>query len=276
MAERVYIPHMLASYVRGKWRSEKECGFPMIMAKCCHDTDLMCWLNSSSRPLEVSSFGSRSVFVPSRKPKDATDRCLTCHHKEDCSYSCFYNLKNKDMDLIIFRNTFINKAWDEFNVEDKKKVLMESETLGRCAFDGPQDLVDHQTTMVKFDNGLNATLTMAGGTSFPCRTIHIVGTKGEIFGTFEESKINVRIYNEKEFNCSLKKINLGYVGEGHGGGDIRLIEDFVDYVRCGKKSLSLTSIEDSIDGHLVGIGANISAKNEKVVKISEDRKLELN
>ena len=275
MAEHVYIPHMMSSYIRGKWRSESECGSPMIMAKCCHDTDLMCWLNVNSRPTYVSSFGERSVFVPKNKPSDATDKCLTCPHMKDCQYSCYWYLLNTAQDPIVFNNAVPGKRWDEVTIEDKKKVFMESDSLGRCAFDGPQDLVDHQVTAVTFENGVTASLNMIGGTSYPCRTIHVTLTGGEIYGVFESNILNVRKYDMEHFSRSNKKIYLGNVGVGHGGGDMRLIEDFIDYLRTGKMSISQTNIDTSIDGHLLGMGADLSDKNRKTVEITEDRKLKL-
>ena len=37
---------------------------------------------------------------------------------------------------------------------------------------------------------------------------------------------------------------------GHGGGDERLAEDFVNFLQGGKTSLACTSIFDSVAGHL--------------------------
>ena len=91
-------------------------------------------------------------------------------------------------------------------VEDKEKVLLESDKLGRCVFDGPQDLVDHQVTSVVFDNGVTATLNMIGGTSYPCRTLHIITTSGEMFGVMEEGKLFVSDV-EEEWLC----LNCGHV-----------------------------------------------------------------
>lgn len=274
MAEHVYIPHMMSSYIRGKWRSENECGSPMIMAKCCHDTDLMCWLNNGEKPEYISSFGERSVFVPKNKPCDATDKCLTCPHMKDCQYSCYWYLLNTAQDPIVFNNAVEGKRYDEVTVEDKKKVFLESDSLGKCAFDGPQDLVDHQTTIVTFKNGVTASLNMIGGTSYPCRTIHIILTSGEIFGVFEENKLTIRKYDKEHFSRETKNIYLGNVGIGHGGGDMRLIEDFIDYLRTGKMSISQTNIDTSIDGHLVGMAADLSDKDRKTVYLSDDRHLE--
>ena len=268
MAEHVYIPHFLASYVRGKWRSESECGSPMIMAKCCHDTDLMCWLNSEAAPKYISSFGERSVFIPKNKPQGASDRCLTCKYKEECQYSCYFNLINTHMDPIIFQNAFEGKQWDELTKEDKEQVLLNSNSLGRCVFDGPQDLVDHQVTSVVFENGVTVTLNMIGGTSYPCRTLHIITTSGEIYGVMEEGKIFVRKYQKDKFSRELIEYDLN-VHDGHGGGDLLLVGDFVHYLATGERSLSLTDVEDSINGHLVAIASDRAMKNISTVTFSD-------
>lgn len=275
MAEHVYLPHMMSSYVRGKWRSEKECGSPMIMAKCCHDTDLMCWFNNQATPVYVSSFGERTQFIPQNKPKDATEKCMDCPHKTTCQYSCYWYLLNTAQDAIVFNNAVEGKRFDEVTVDDKIKVFKESPSLGLCAFSGPQDLVDHQMSNVVFSNGVTMSLNMVGGASYPCRTIHVILTKGEIFGTFEYSRITVRKYVKEKFSRTTKTIYLGDVGKGHGGGDLRLVEDFIDYVSTGKMSLSQTSIDTSIDGHLVGMAADLSDKKRKTVRILENKKLEI-
>ena len=45
--ESVGYWHMAHSFVRGNWsRSEDSC--PMILAKCCHDTDILTWLAGSA------------------------------------------------------------------------------------------------------------------------------------------------------------------------------------------------------------------------------------
>lgn len=276
MAEHVYVPHMLASYVRGKWRSEAECGSPMIMAKCCHDTDLMTWFNEGYRPTFISSFGERNVFVPGNAPEGASDRCMICKHKETCQYSCYFNLKCHHMDSIIFQNAYPGKNWNELSDEDKIKVFTESPSLGRCAFTGPQDIVDHQVTSVTFENGVTCTLNMIGGTSYPCRTLHITCTGGEILGVLEENKVVERIYQKDKFWRDTLEFDLGDVGDGHSGGDIRLIADFINYLETGEKSISQTDIDSSIDGHLIAIGADMAAKNHKVVIFNENRTLKMN
>ena len=47
----------------------------------------------------------------------------------------------------------------------------------------------------------------------------------------------------------------------HGGGDIELVKDFVRYVRDGEMSISCTSLDASLLGHLVVFLADESREN---------------
>lgn len=85
--EHVWIAHFIDSFVRGKWKSEKNCGSGFLLQKSCHDMDLICWLNNVSKPVKVSSFGSRSQFILKNAPEGATKYCYNCPHNSTCLYS---------------------------------------------------------------------------------------------------------------------------------------------------------------------------------------------
>ena len=95
MNEHVCLAHFLTSYDRGKWNDEKTCGSSFLLAKCCHDMDLISWLNNNAKPLYVSSFGSRNYFVKEKMPKDATEYCYQCPHYKTCVLSS----KNMYLDI---------------------------------------------------------------------------------------------------------------------------------------------------------------------------------
>jgi len=57
---------------------------------------------------------------------------------------------------------------------------------------------------------------------------------------------------------------------GHGGGDLRLVSDFVNLVRGGETSISCTRIDDSINGHLVGFCADDAMEKRQVVELAID------
>ncbi len=278
MNEHVWIGHFIDSYVRGKWNSEKKCGSGFLLAKCCHDTDLMCWLNNCAKPVKVSSFGSRSLFNQSNAPECSTDFCYKCPLQHECLYSAI--TLHLEIDALPFQTwAGINKPIDEITKEEKMEYLKTS-TYGRCAYKTDGDIVDRQAVMVEFSNGSIGTLNMIGATTKAGRWLHIVGEKGEIVGCVEEAKFTVREFKEMKgdntfdewvVNVGDKVVNSAKYG-GHAGGDFGLMYDVVRYFNGDDSSISITSIDDSINGHLVVYGAEESRREEKVVKINEVEK----
>ena len=59
-------------------------------------------------------------------------------------------------------------------------------------WDCEHTVVDHQSVAINFADGATATLNMIGGTAKAERNLHIIGTKGEIKGVFDDSVFTVR------------------------------------------------------------------------------------
>ena len=83
--ERVGFAHQAHSYVRGNWRN-REVAAPMILAKCCHDLDLLQWY-AKSKCRSISSIGDLAYFLPENAPEGATEQCLDCKLQDTCPYS---------------------------------------------------------------------------------------------------------------------------------------------------------------------------------------------
>ncbi|MBQ8606395.1 MAG: Gfo/Idh/MocA family oxidoreductase, partial [Clostridia bacterium] len=84
--EGVGNTHQSHSYVRGDWKCEKE-STPMLLAKCCHDLDIIQWI--VDKPCDkVSSFGELTYFKPENAPEGAPKRCYNtdCPARESCPY----------------------------------------------------------------------------------------------------------------------------------------------------------------------------------------------
>ena len=119
----------------------------------------------------------------------------------------------------------------------------------------------------QFDSGATATFSMIGGAAKAERNIHIVGTKGEIKGTFEDSRYVLRhiaptapdTYVEKEFFIGGTGDKVGAQG-GHGNGDKKLVYDFLEYLNGAHCSTSCATLEDSQKSHRAVFKA-IEAKN---------------
>lgn len=70
LIENVAYWHFAHSYVRGNWRREEDSS-PMILAKSCHDLDLLRWF-AGSACISLSSNGGLSVFALKAPPKART------------------------------------------------------------------------------------------------------------------------------------------------------------------------------------------------------------
>ncbi len=276
--EHVGIAHFLDSYVRGKWSSEANCGSGFLLAKSCHDTDLICWLNDFSVPKKVFSFGSRSLFVKENAPTGATEFCYQCPHNDTCLYSA--QKVHLEFDSMPFQTwACMHKPLDLITKEEKAEWLKHDD-YGKCAYESGGDIVDRQTLSVEFENGSVASFTMLGGASKAGRWIHIVGTKGEICGYIESAKLTVTRFDRSEgvFAGTDEEIDVSSqivandMYEGHAGGDYALMHDVVRSFAGEGDSISITRLDDSINGHLIVYAAEKSRKQERVVYLKEVHK----
>lgn len=273
LLEHVSYHHVATSYVRGKWRREDIGQSPLLMAKCCHDLDLIAWMKSGIAPRRVSSFGSNFQFRRERAPAGSGTRCLT-----DCSIeaSCPYSAKKLYLDHPNRWGFYVWAGIKNRNPSEAEKVesLKGDNPYGRCVWRCDNSAVDHQTVAIEFKDGSTASLNMVGGAARGSRSIHLVGTRGEIEGKLEESRFVIRRmdprpgheYEETEVNLNVEGEIDGSQG-AHGGGDLRLVADFVRILRGEEPSLSCTSIDDSVSGHLIGFAAEHARKTGRVVEL---------
>lgn len=269
--EHVSYHHLATSYVRGKWANSKKSHTTMLLAKCCHDIDLMMWIMGETKPTQISSFGGKYQFKPENAPAGAGTICM-----KDCPHvdTCVYSTKRLYID---HPDRWAFYVWDKLEhienptIEDKIALMKSDSPYARCVYKCDNDVVDHQSVLVSFESGATGTHNMVGGSSQSLRKIHIIGTKGEIFGNFEESKYTVLKINPSpdahNEECDVEEVDLKITGDmvgafgGHGGGDERLSEDFVKFIRGEEPSLACTSIFDSMAGHMSVYKADKSREN---------------
>ncbi|MBR2279124.1 MAG: Gfo/Idh/MocA family oxidoreductase [Eubacterium sp.] len=269
--EHVSYHHLSTSYVRGKWANSQKCHTTMLLAKCCHDLDIMMWLMSETKPCSISSFGSKFQFKPENAPEGAGTICMKdCPHVDTCDFST-KRLYIDHPDRWSFYVWDALEHVDNPTIEDKIALMKSDNPYARCIYKCDNDVVDHQSVLVNFESGATGTHNMVGGSAEPRRNIHIVGTKGELFGNFEDSKYTVLKINPSpdahNEECDVEEVDLNVHGDmvgaygGHGGGDERLAADFVKFVRGENPSLACTSIFDSVAGHLSVYLADKSREN---------------
>ena len=253
LTEHVAYWHQAHSYVRGNWRDTKKSS-PMIVAKCCHDLDILIWL-VGKKVKNVTSQGSLRLFKRENQPVGAADRCTDCNYMETCPYSAYDYYFNKRFKAGKHKwplNVLVNDITEE-NVLDALK----NGPYGRCVFACDNDAVDHQVTNLLFDDGTTAHLTMTAFSELGRRDIYVHCEYGEISGSMTDNKLHCRVFGEEETVIDVNELSAEMTGFGHGGGDYFLIKDIIAESN-GEKTLGLTSIENSVESHLVGFAAERS------------------
>lgn len=271
--EHVSYHHMAVGYVRGKWRKKVTSGSSMLMAKSCHDLDLICWMKSGIRPTRVSSFGGNFQFRPENAPEGAGTRCLVdCPIEAECLYSARKHYLDHPDRWAFYVWDFLENL--DQPTENDRIELLKTSPYGLCAWRTDMDVVDHQSVVIEFADGSTATLNMIGGSAKPSRSIHLVGTKGEIEGKFEDNRFVIRHidpspgmeYTEGEITPEFSGDTTG-AQDGHGGGDMRMVADFLSILSGKPASISSTGLQDSVSGHLVGFYADQSMETGQVFEI---------
>ena len=194
MVESVSYHHLSTSYVRGKWANSKKCHTSMLLAKCCHDLDLMTWLMGEDAPVSVASVGSQFHFRPENAPENSGTRCLVdCPRVEYCDFSA----KRMYLDHPDSWEVYVWKDLEDVEnpTDEQRRALLEKSDFGRCMFKCDNDVVDHQSVMVNFKSGATGTFNLAGGAAESLRTIRIIGTKGDIYGELENKFVKIKTLN---------------------------------------------------------------------------------
>ena len=261
--EQVAFWHQAHSYVRGNWRRSEDTS-PMIMAKCCHDMDLLQFY-AKSKFKTVSSIGSLSFFKKENQPKGAADHCKDCPYLHTCPYSA----EKIYVDWWI-RWGRPKTMWpmnvictDEVLTEEGIRKAYENGPYGRCVFACDNDVVDHQETNILFENGVTANLCMTAFTGDAGRIYRFHGTYGELDLNEEKQCLVLKVYDKPTETIPFNA--LPDVSGGHGGGDAGLVNALYDVV-TGKKEAS-TALENSLESHLMAIAAEESRLQDgKLIK----------
>lgn len=254
--ENVGYFHQAHSFVRGNWRKTADAS-PMILAKCCHDFDLLLWL-MDKKCTRVSSFGSLNYFKKECAPKGAALRCLGgCACKDACPYDA------EKIYVYNYPTGILANAWrwpcsaiTEHPDADTVYQALREGPYGRCVFYCDNDAVDHQVVNMEFEDRSTASLTMCAFTNSDERTVKVMGTMGDIMGDLSTNIITIQPFGKEK-----TVIDLNAPGEtdGHSGGDMSMIGELIDSYRSGR--VMQTALDQSIDSHVAALAAEESRLN---------------
>lgn len=242
--------HMSHSYVRGKWRNSKK-ATPIILAKSSHDTDIIRWLVNS--PVhDVHCFGNLSWFTNRNAPKGSTERCTDgCAVEGTCPYSAIQIYYRDRKRLYVFDPPAEEDDWGEHILEQLKTT-----DYGRCVYKMDNDQPDHLTVNMLFENGVTAAFSMEAHVSYEGRRTRIMGSAGDIMGDME-AFVLTDFKTRKQTSWSLKT-------DPHGGGDHQLVKDWLQAVYQQDKNLLSSSIEVSVESHLMAFAAERSRQQRTI------------
>ncbi|MDH7569302.1 MAG: Gfo/Idh/MocA family oxidoreductase, partial [Armatimonadota bacterium] len=170
--ENVAFWHMAHSFVRGNWGNAEKSS-PMILAKCCHDLDLLVWI-LGRRCTRLSSFGSLTHFRAEHASPDVPERCTDgCPRENDCPYFAPRQYLGP------------NTGWPvsaiatDLSYEGRLRALLQG-PYGRCVYRCDNNVVDHQVINMEFEGGLTVAFTMHGHSHENVRTMRYCGTRATL------------------------------------------------------------------------------------------------
>ncbi len=234
------------NFVRGKWNNSKTTS-PMILAKSCHDFDILLYLIGVNC-IRLSSFGHLSHFRPENAPEGATKYCLDgCPHFKTCQYNIVKINVDPPPHIDRYRVPWKYIEDAESYIED-----MKTSRYGRCVYYCDNDVVDHQVVSMEFEDGITAVFTMCAFNYEHSRSIKIMGTEGEISGDTLNGEI---IY--KSFKTGIvERIEIPKAKSGHSGGDDGLLAAVSDAIKG--KNTNKSSAEESVQSHMMAFAAEQS------------------
>jgi predicted dehydrogenase len=251
--EPIEYIHMSHSYVRGNWRNSHQ-ATPIILAKSCHDTDIIRWLVNSPAD-NVHCFGNLKWFKDTNAPEGSTERCTDgCAVEENCPYSALQIYYRDRKRLYVFDLPEDKGKWGEAILKGLKTT-----DYGRCVYRMDNDQPDHLTVNMLFKNGVTAAFSMEAHVSYEGRRTRIMGSKGDIVGDMETYTLtNFKTGRNTTWNMKT---------DAHGGGDHRMMKDWVQAVGQQNPALLSSSVDVSVESHLIAFAAEKSRQQHTIENV---------
>ena len=299
--ENVAYWHMAHSYVRGNWRKAEETS-PMILAKCCHDLDILLWLLDRDC-LRLSSSGALTHFRSENAPPGAPARCLDgCPASERCLYYAPWIYQSltpiwrsvaetasgvtraatraylEQPELIRalskavpmlrqiteYRGLPVSAVVPDPTPEAVEQALREG-PYGRCVYHCDNNVVDHQVVLMEFEGSLPVTLSMHGHSHVSLRSTRIEGTRGMLQAELGNggSWITVAEHrSDRHMRYDTTAIDLN----GHGGGDFALLQGFLESIQ-GSGEHARTTARQSLASHRMAFAAEQARLEHSVIAL---------
>ena len=241
----------------------------MLLAKSCHDLDILQWL-LDKKCRRVQSFGGLTHFVPQNAPEGAPIRCADggCPVGDSCPYNCL-KLYYEDKDNLWFRGAAAKGiAAGPIPTDEEVMQALQTKDYGLCVYHANNDVVDHQVVNMEFEGGVTVSFSMnafnEGG-----RYIRIFGTKGELYANASDTELRVYTFEDKVCHMVPVEETEESILGGHGGGDAGIVVELYDYLSGSYNGWCAADIAVSVQNHLIGYAAEESRHNATVVDVEQ-------
>lgn len=259
--EPIQYAHMAHSYVRGNWHNSKETT-PIILGKSCHDLDILRWI--VDKPCtSIAAYGNLKWFKESNAPEGSTARCTDgCAVEGQCPYSALkIYVRDKGWNHV-FDFPDDKSLHDEFLLNELKTT-----NYGRCVYRMDNDQPDHYVSSMEFEEAITANFSMEAFTSYHGRRTRIMGSMGDIVGDMDEFVHTDFLTGEKtKWDIHVDDVE-NYKNSGHGGGDWALVTDWIKAVKEQDPDLLTSTIDASVESHVMGFMAEKSRLNKKMMPV---------
>lgn len=270
--ENVAWWHMAHSFVRGNWRN-KALSTPMILAKCCHDLDLLVW-NLNDPVIRLSSVGSLLHYAPESVGPEIPLRCTDgCPIENECPFSAlgiYLDARLLPGPRRLNEGEDAPRVWpfltmtDDLSWEGRRRAL-ETGPYGRCVFRCDNDVVDHQTVLMETASGASVTLVMHGHSNEEHRSLRFDGAKATLRARFGANP-QIIIYHH---GGGEEVVEIPAASSGHGGGDWGTLGSFLRVLRGEEKAL--TDVRTSLESHLLAFAAEEARLSHQVIDMAAFR-----
>ncbi|MBR7103533.1 MAG: Gfo/Idh/MocA family oxidoreductase [Lentisphaeria bacterium] len=242
-ADELVTPGVSSVISRSPWRRHTAMSGGTMMEKCSHDMDLINYF-AGGRPIAVNSFGGSLLFRPN---PNLPRKCADCKVKESCLY---------------YKEPPFSEAAGDATLQ---KSLNDS--MYECIYNIDKDVADNQVVSILYSNGVIANFTLA----FNCRgtrggrNIHIIGTKGRVWGNIDENQIGVC----DTLSGQTQIIDIPVTEKGHNGGDRKHAMTLLEMM----KDRTFRPDQDAYAGYLSNalcIASDISAAEARQIRFQYD------
>ncbi len=268
--------HMAHSFVRGHWRN-RALSSPMILAKCCHDLDILYWnLGPVAR---LSSVGSLKHYRAENAPDGAPLRCTDgCPVADECPwYAPRLYIDMAPMETYGRAIPEDYSGWPRSVISDdpgNPEALLEAlktGPYGRCVYHCDNDVVDNQIVNMEMESGASVALFMHGHSHREGRTLRYDGTRATLRGTYYSGQQRIEIHDHLTGEIELVEptVTAAAASSGHGGGDYGLMKSFVHAVL--EPETALTTAREALESHLMAFAADYARINSTVINMADFR-----